>query len=200
MFLKDKNNDILIDFQELLGEGYKFYYSTQISKPEFTVYQSEKEVSIGPIENGRDIIMFFHELGHTHHQANLVRDLIGLSHRLAMAKDQLLTVKDTLLREPDNKIQRRYEAELDKEFKQLLQDEIELRAKVERDAWAWALKTIRQIRDQKGINLLSAFKSFEEVEQYVHYALGTYERDALSASEGRIRNFFTYKDIRKRPY
>jgi hypothetical protein len=190
-YLKDKDDNVLIDFKNLLKPGYRFSYQKNA-----LVNFYDKTLSVGQWRDCRDILLFFHEIGHTH-QEELVKKLIEIRYKISQITNDLLMVKEKLSYESDNQELWHLQEELEKEQQNLIQDKIEIEAKVERGAWAWALKTIRQFRDKQNINLLSGFKNFEEVEHYLHYALGTYEREALVESRGRLKNFFTYKKISK---
>lgn len=192
-YLKNKNGDLLIDFKKLLKPGYNFSYQEHAF-----VNHANKTLSVGKWKDSRDILLFLHEIGHTH-QKNLTKKLIEIRYKSGNLANNILSIKEALSYESDNQELLHQLEKLEKEQQNLLQDKIETEAKVERGAWAWALKTIRQIRDKQNINLLSGFKNFDEIEQYLHYALGTYEREALAESRGRLRNFFTYKNIKKLP-
>jgi hypothetical protein len=52
------------------------------------------------------------------------------------------------------------------------------RVQSERNAWAFALKTLRQL-ESKGYNVFGGFKDDTEIEEFVHFCLYTYDWDLI---------------------
>ena len=46
--------------------------------------------------------------------------------------------------------------------------------KIEREAWYYALTKAREIKKESGIDILSGFKDFSEIKEFIDFCLGTY--------------------------
>ena len=103
------------------------------------------------LNNATDLLSFFHEIGHTHDNDRAI---------------QIESLRDTrslmYFNQPDINLA-------------LLYDQYDLEISAERDAWTFALRTIRMLERKYDITILKRIGTAKDVRDKIHFCLNTYE-------------------------
>lgn len=158
----ERNGKTILDFKDLSAEPVRFLSASKAieetkdatlpNAPRSDWYLALDDegksnfISIGDMRESKDVLSLLHELGHTYQQ-------------------YLFRMK----REVESDVIR-----VGKMTEGQKMDVSVISSVEERDAWAWALKTARRIRDELGIDLLEVFKNQEDLIKEVHGCLLTH--------------------------
>lgn len=173
-----RNSETIIDFQEFLP-NHKFVTPSYLKQSQ--VKGAEKVagewqnnepyflISVGDIRDPKHIFFLLHEIGEA--QGYMSGKRKGTFTREEWAEN-------TNLFSQKNRGNRRVIAQ-------------EM-SNIERDASANALKMVRQIRQDTGLNILEGFKDFDELQNYIYGALISYRanigQQMIRSDRGLIRN------------
>jgi len=162
-----RGNEVVLDFSELLPEGFKFVTPTYFKKHpkdsslfdyfdnSWGASMTRKMILLGELKKPQDLLTLFHEIGHSHDDSS--EDVEELE-RIGSIEEELATTKDL-------------------EYKVLLSEDLaKLKSKKERKAWAGALRILRKIQRESGVDLRSLFPTFDDLKKYMNEALATYRR------------------------
>ena len=187
LIFKDKNGEKL-DITRFLPEGWKI-----VKNKEFSANRENKEIKLGNLKEVGALFTMFHEIGHAISYENNIEDpkkiLEEYTHNL---ENRQLTKEDIIKR--GEKIED-YEEILvydpygksvgfdrDEPFftmlvpKKVIKNYGEALAKLERNAWAYALNQIRNLRN-KGIIIENELPTLEKLVNFIYSCLLTYEED-----------------------
>jgi hypothetical protein len=154
-------------------------------KDETFVYKG-REKKIGFPENELEfrgfLLSLFHEIGHSHekqeHSITIWETLKALWEGVSKWAKSIRIKKELHENEKESKIVYRVtslpaEALLPKWY---LDQRSHSEAKSERDAWAYALRSLRKLK-QEGYDVFAGFDNVDQISAYVAYCLYTYDMD-----------------------
>jgi len=141
-------------------------------------------ISYGSLQEDGSRLSLLHEIGHSHEPKELTNNVFRAQSRIeddieeAKLEERIFpTDKEILVKLPKS---RPWPVSL-RHFLKFHQ----LRAREERNAWAYALKVFKNLKN-KGINLEPNLPTTKDLEKYIHgeIALGSYEIDLLREQQG----------------
>lgn len=194
--LKDKNGRVILDFKEFLPPDCQFI---RFLPPEPVIWGAIRDergremISVGYLNDAKQIVSLLHEIGHSHQKElrlkrnQIMEEIKAIEQEIDKSIDDFNVLSD----KQNKELIKMKIKELEIKQKELNKEKLQLKAKIERGAWAYALKKIRQVREDKKIDLLKPFKNFDELKKYINSALGTYATQSLMANEKEIANMFT---------
>ncbi len=167
-----RGKEKIFDFKDLLPGDFRFVTPSYIIRKhdirnqefmiasrlgEWRTYFDKHLISVGDFRNPKEIFALLHEIGHTHQ----LKDVVSFKKE----KEKELMRNAT----------RRTTAEEQKtaKLKELAQSSF-----LERDAWARALRLVRQIKKETGVDLLEIFPDFDSLKQVIYGALISHRRQA----------------------
>ncbi|GEM_PF-3857421 len=174
----ERQGEKVLDFDELLTEGYRFatpsYLKTHESDKAATelagryfVHRDKQLVFVGNIRTPDDIFAVLHEAGHTHQKRQELKN--------GRPRESV-----------DDRTKR-------------LKDEIAEFSRRERDAWKVALKTARAIKRERHIDLFESYKNFGAIKRVIYVALLSHrlakEYFKVEASEFSEEDMKIFKDL-----
>jgi len=181
------NKGKVFDFASLLPNGYRFVTPDYFKKhPEeetlmdyfggtWATRNKGQVVLLGEFETPRDLLIFLHEIGHARGDTSeeiklhekLDRDLWDETMKKEIDKD-----KDTYYRSIDKGWER-----IKSEMEVLLTEDLaKTLSSAERRAWANAVRMLRQVQKETGVDMKAIFPNFESVKKYIDRCLGSYRR------------------------
>jgi hypothetical protein len=117
-----------------------------------------------PVKEPADILGVLHEMGHLQQAQDL--------------ECKYLEEQQSLEKIPQSEITKEQEQKL-----------FEATANSERDAWARALKMVRKIKQENGVDM-TKYYGWKELEKWIDHDLDTYEKKVFEKTEGEIKNLF----------
>jgi len=191
-----EGDDIVLDFGEFLPEGFRFitpmYFEKNPEEEALTDYlmgdmwasdPERKIIKMGEFEFPQDILTLLHELGHANN------DTIEELKEMQKIEDEAWELRKEQEEHEEEEKDRAYEILLE-------EDHVKELSRIERRAWAWALTTVRRLHQERGIDLRGLFSDFEELQDYVNNALGSYRRSyEWIVFEGHDPDF--YKELQQ---
>lgn len=164
----ERSGKKIFDFADILPEGYKFVTPTYFKKHpnerhlldytdnDWRESSKRKLIFLGEFKSPQDILILLHEIGHA--TSSGAEEDAKIRERLEDDYYESLSSKDAV-------------------SKVLVSEEkAKIISKSERQAWAWALKSIRKIQKETGVDFKSLFSSFSDIKQYIDSALATHRR------------------------
>lgn len=157
---------IIIDFERLLADGYKFVAEPYVRRLEqetgkkiwsdWQVDQNYKLVELGHFDGVEDILGLLHEIGHMHLDQN--------------SKEQKIIKRIT------EKYQAYSKAHRFSWDEGLIAHKVIARQESvrERRAWAYAVEVMKNFKHLYGLDIKEVFPSFESLKIYINDALSSY--------------------------
>lgn len=153
----ERDGDVLVDLKDYIPDDFKIVTATYLRthklekdyKANWSVItpKNQKLVVVGDMRDIRQTLILFHEFGHTKFEGWNK----GVTKILNEQRDVGLFKKEEAYR-----------------------NFIEASSTNERGAWAEALKIVRQIRKQYGVDLLGPIKDLKSLKQIIYAALATH--------------------------
>jgi hypothetical protein len=163
----------LLDLKSLAPAGTRLEFDI---KDEWHAYPAENLVKIGKFKDVGLFLTLLHEFGHLHNDFDL--DLVYS----AKAKYLQERTKDRV----NNFDLARLTA---------MKEERAAVLRAERSAWAYALREVRRLERQYGLEIFGRIGDFEEIRNFVNKHLDTYEQGYLE--ELYHADIFTKEDMKK---
>lgn len=161
----EKDGRIVFDFASLLPEQWRFvtpiYFKKHPDRKWHNMYipwtfnLEHKLIMLGDFKTPQDILGLLHEMGHA--ESTTMEDLES---RHNCAK-QAFSIRKQGKAPP---------VSLEEEYARIT-------SKIERLAWAWAVRIMKDIQAFAGVNLRSLFPKFANLKKYINDQLATYRRD-----------------------
>jgi hypothetical protein len=159
---RDKNG-IAFDFASLLPEGMKLVtpiyfknFPEEKKQGDFTEFgwmvdDKRGLVLMGEFKTPKHLLALLHEIGHLRNNSS-----------------EDMNLRDILR---DQSFRGYYGiSQAEKDFARVV-------SKTERDAWSWALQTIRKIQNEIGFDYSDFFPKFHDFKRFIAYFLGNYRND-----------------------
>jgi len=202
--IRDEKGAIIINFDEFLPEGTKIVAQDEERhssyRNEFDPFSNEVRISVNSpdfLANfSKELFSLFHEIGHAHQiQDNpdfkkIIKEIKEETKKRTFLRDSIhkkdgcefLSIRESL-----DELERRGDPGYE-DFKKLYNEWLMLRkkrkeaeapinlAKMERDAWARAIKIIRKVRQEKKVDLLAWYGGkWSKAMERMMSSLATYE-------------------------
>ena len=178
---------IIFNAEELLPSGWKFVTPAYFEKsPEeetlddylfdtWSTSYDRKLILLGQMDSPKEILTLLHEIGHSINDS--LEDL-KIMKQLLEEKKAVKNRKDLV-------------------YKTLLgEEEAKISSKVERRAWAYAIKMLKKIAREADIDLDLFFANFNDLKRFINDSLATYRRPYETIiTKGYDKEF--YKELQK---